>query len=84
LYAEINEASQARDLLLQSMDLRGREEPDLEDWYVLGRIAEQFGLKDAAVEAYHKVEKPTQGRLLASSVYSLAQRRLGVIGKSPK
>ncbi|HEX2123315.1 MAG TPA: hypothetical protein VHL59_16920, partial [Thermoanaerobaculia bacterium] len=77
LYAETGKSLEAREALLQSMDDAGREEPADHDWYVLGRIAENYGATDAALAAYKRVEKPqTQ---LASSTYVLAARRLKAI-----
>jgi len=84
LYAEIGEGVKARDVLLQSMQVGGRDEPDHDDWYVLGRIAEQFGENDAATEAYRKVEKPADDMRVPESTYTLAQRRLTAMGRSPR
>ncbi|HUP63278.1 MAG TPA: DUF3857 domain-containing protein [Thermoanaerobaculia bacterium] len=74
LYAETGKSLEAREALLQSMDDAGREEPADHDWYVLGRIAENYGAKDAALAAYRRVEKPKTG--LASSTFVLAERRV--------
>ncbi|HET7437403.1 MAG TPA: DUF3857 domain-containing protein [Thermoanaerobaculia bacterium] len=74
LYAETGKSLEAREALLQSMDTAGREDPAPHDWYVLGRIAENYGAKDAAVAAYKKVEKPKTS--IASSTYLLAERRM--------
>jgi len=54
------------------------------DRYVLGRIAEQFGVLDAAAEAYEKVEKPTDERAIPDSAYLLAQRRLAAMGAAAR
>src|SRR5204863_2769104 len=58
LYAETGKTIEARDALLKSMDDAGREDPAPHDWYVLGRIAEDYGATDAAIAAYKRVEKP--------------------------
>jgi tetratricopeptide (TPR) repeat protein len=84
LYAEIGQTAQARDLLIQSIGLRGNEGPESDDWYVLGRIAEQFGVLDTAAEAYAKVEKPTDERAIPDSAYLLAQRRLAAMGAAAR
>ena len=79
LYAETGKSLEAREALLQSMDDAGRDEPAEHDWYVLGRIAENYGATDAAMAAYKRVEKPkTQ---LASSTYVLAERRVKALAK---
>jgi tetratricopeptide (TPR) repeat protein len=79
LYAETGKSLEAREALLQSMDDAGREEPAPHDWYVLGRIAENYGAKDAALAAYNRVEKPKT--TLASSTYVLAERRMKALAK---
>ncbi|HEY0140796.1 MAG TPA: DUF3857 domain-containing protein [Thermoanaerobaculia bacterium] len=78
LYAETGKSLEAREALLQSMDSAGREDPAPHDWYVLGRIAENYGVTDAAMAAYQKVEKPKN---LAASTYLLAERRMKAIGR---
>ncbi len=74
LYAETGKTLEARDALLRSMDDAGRDDPAPHDWYVLGRIAEDYGATDAAAAAYHRVEKPKD--TLNGSTYVLAQKRL--------
>lgn len=49
--------------------------PNPEVWFGFGRIYEQFGVDDAAIQAYEKVEKP-HGPILSGSTYLLAQSRL--------
>lgn len=79
LYAETGKSLEAREALLQSMDDAGREEPAPHDWYVLGRIAENYGAREAALAAYKRVEKPKT--TLASSTYVLAERRIKALAK---
>jgi tetratricopeptide (TPR) repeat protein len=79
LYAETGKSLEAREALLESMDNAGREEPADYDWYVLGRIAENYGATEAALAAYKRVEKPAT--TIASSTYVLAERRVKAIGK---
>jgi tetratricopeptide (TPR) repeat protein len=74
LYAETGKTLEARDALLRSMDDAGRDDPAPHDWYVLGRIAEDYGATDAATAAYKRVEKPKD--TLNGSTYVLAQKRL--------
>jgi hypothetical protein len=49
------------------------------DWYVLGRIAEEYGLGDAAVANYRKITpaKPAS----ADSCFALGQRRMKRLGQ---
>jgi tetratricopeptide (TPR) repeat protein len=76
IYAETGRPVEARDALLEALDLTPGGEPNSAQWYVLGRIAELYGEKNAAVEAYQKVVKPDLAALLPNSTYRLAQRRL--------
>ena len=46
LYAETGKTKEAHDLLLRAMDDWNLDEPNDEVWYVLGRIAEQYGERD--------------------------------------
>jgi tetratricopeptide (TPR) repeat protein/transglutaminase-like putative cysteine protease len=60
LYAEQGKGPEARQLLLKSLELKGTDELQTHDWYVVGRIAEGYGLVDLARSAYAKarVTKP--------------------------
>ncbi len=79
LYAEAGKSLEARTKLLEAMDTAGHEEPSSVDWYVLGRIAENYGATDAALAAYKRVTMPKVER--ASSTYALAQRRVQLLAK---
>ena len=79
LYAESGKSLEARTELLKSMDEAGREEPSSVDWYVLGRIAENFGASEAAIADYKRVDKPK--KTTPGSTYELAQKRLTVLAK---
>lgn len=78
LYAETGRSVEARSALLQGIDEANRGVLDDGDWYVLGRIAENYGVHDYAIAAYGKVGKVPG----ATSVTHLAQRRLeGLVKK---
>ena len=79
LYAENGKSLEARTELLTCMDEAGHEEPSSVDWYVLGRIAENFGAADVAVADYKRVEKPQ--KQVSGSTYELAQKRLTALTK---
>ncbi len=79
LYAESGKSLEAREALLKSMDDAGRDDPASHDWYVLARIAENYGATDAALAAYARVKKPSHPS--SDDTYVLAQRRLAAIGK---
>lgn len=76
LYAELDRGLEAREVLLQAITAAGLEEPSPICWYVLGRIAEGYGIFDAAAKAYRQLEAPSDPRAFAASTYRLAQRRL--------
>jgi tetratricopeptide (TPR) repeat protein len=78
LYAETGKNIEARDALLRTLDKSRRDLPDSSDWYVLGRMAENYGVRDAALAAYKRVDKK-DGE--GASVWELAQRRLVAMGK---
>ncbi|MGH9419249.1 MAG: tetratricopeptide repeat protein, partial [Thermoanaerobaculia bacterium] len=78
LYAETGKNIEARDALLRTLDKSRRDQPDSSDWYVLGRMAENYGVRDAALAAYKRVVKKEGD---GASVWELAQRRLAAMGK---
>jgi tetratricopeptide (TPR) repeat protein len=69
--ADYGRVAEARQTILEAI---GRA-PQEDDWFVVGRIAEQCGETKAAAEAYRKIAKPSNGRI-AQSTYAVAQRRL--------
>lgn len=81
-YAELGRPGEARDVLLEVLSSRGK--PDLEgvDLYILGRIAEDYGVPDAARSFYERVEPPDEDEPAASSTRVLADRRLQVLGSA--
>jgi tetratricopeptide (TPR) repeat protein/transglutaminase-like putative cysteine protease len=81
IYASEGRTAEARDLLLKAMSVANLSEPNSEVWYVLGSIYEQYGVNDAAIEAYRKVEQP-EGRIYPASTWLLAQARLKTLGAS--
>ncbi len=76
LYAEVGKTKEAREVLIQSMDLLNLDEPNPDYWYAFGRIAEQYGERDAALANYARVTKPKRAVELPDSSYHLAQVRL--------
>lgn len=74
--AELDKPAEARASLLQRMTGMGEDEPDDNDWYVFGRIAECYGLQQEAAGMYHRVQPPRNTLTVADSSYALAQRRL--------
>ncbi len=76
LYAEVGKTKEAREVLIQSMDLLNLDEPNPDYWYAFGRIAEQYGERDAARANYARVTKPKRAVEIPDSTYYLAQVRL--------
>ncbi len=69
VYAESGKTLEARQALLSSIDQRNSDQPNSDDWYVLGRIAETYGVRDAALAAYKRVTA-------SGNMKELAARRL--------
>ncbi len=80
LYAETGNTKDAHDVLLRAMDDWDLDEPNDEVWYVLGRIAEQYGERDIAIAVYGKLEKPKEALAIPTSTWRLAQMRLKTMG----
>ncbi|HET6177514.1 MAG TPA: DUF3857 domain-containing protein [Candidatus Sulfotelmatobacter sp.] len=76
VYAEVGKTKEAREVLIQAMDLLDLDEPDDNYWYAFGRIAEQFGERNAAIADYNRVNKPKKPIQIPDSSYRLAQLRL--------
>jgi tetratricopeptide (TPR) repeat protein len=83
LYAELGRTAEAYQIILQALSAREEGRPEPDDWYVFGRLAEQYGLPEMARVYYERVKKEP-GEADALSTYSLARRRLGVLGKAPQ
>ncbi len=81
IYAELGKTTEAREILLHAMDITGFDEPQSSDWYVLGRIAEQYGIPQTAIAAYQRVEPAEDPVFEKTSSHFLAQRRLAVLRK---
>ncbi|HEX8616455.1 MAG TPA: hypothetical protein VF911_02610, partial [Thermoanaerobaculia bacterium] len=77
LYAETGRSVEARTALLQDLNDEHRGELHARDWYVLGRIAENYGVTGFAIDAYGKAAKDRG----ATSASELAQRRLDGLKK---
>jgi tetratricopeptide (TPR) repeat protein/transglutaminase-like putative cysteine protease len=80
LYAEAGNTKDAREVLVRAMDDWNLDEPNDEVWYVLGRIAEQYGERDIAIADYRRLEKLKEIIALPTSTWQLAQMRLKAMG----
>lgn len=80
LYAETGRSVEARAALLDGLDHSSRSILKNEDWYILGRIAENYGVDEYARAAYGKVGKEPG----SATVTELARRRLDGLLKNKK
>ena len=78
VYAELGKTSEALENLRRAVAIRG-DRTEAADWYVLGRIAEHYGLEEVAAGLYREV--PAKQSAAVDDVYVLAQRRLKKMGK---
>jgi len=83
IYAAYGKTAEASELLQKAMDEDNLIEPNAAIWYGLGTIYEQYGVRDAALLAYRKVERP-EGRLAPDETYTLAQTRIKALGTAAK
>jgi predicted Zn-dependent protease len=79
VYAEAGQPAEARQTVLRAMNAWMILEPNSECWYVFGRIAEQYGIDDAALAYYGKVQAPKVNPDNPISTYSLARKRIAAI-----
>ena len=80
LYAEVGDTKDADEVLLRAMDDWNIDEPNDAAWYVLGRIAEQYGERDIAIADYRKLKEPKGAFAIPGSTWRLAQMRLKTMG----
>lgn len=85
LYAEQGKVQEAYKILLQALDERPDPSPTLHDWYVIGRLAEQYGLPEEARRIYRRALPATSAKSAdrTDSRY-LIEQRLELLGPEPK
>jgi predicted Zn-dependent protease len=76
LYAEVGRCQEAWQLINKVMITSGNTTPANADWYVFGRIAEQYGEIAEAINAYERIQPPKNRPKDNISTYNLAQKRL--------
>ena len=81
VYAEVGKTKEAREVLVQAMDIESLDEPDDAFWYAFGRIAEQYGEVAVARADYARVKKPKRTIQVPASPYQLAQIRVKAMGE---
>ena len=78
VYAELGKTPEALENLRRAVQFR-KAGLDDGDWYVLGRIAEQYGLNDVAAGLYRKAPLAPPGG--GDEIHAAAQRRLKIVEK---
>ncbi|MFZ1085616.1 MAG: DUF3857 domain-containing protein [Terracidiphilus sp.] len=81
IYAVRGKTHEAREMLLKAMEADELSLPNSAIWFGFGSIYEKYGINDAAIDAYRKVEKP-DGPIGPTDTYVLAQARLKALGAS--
>lgn len=77
LYADLGKTAEAYRLIVQALNVGRMEEPDGDDWYVFGRLAESYGMPAVAKGFYQRTVKGTED--VPMSTRELALRRLAAI-----
>jgi len=75
LYAAQAKTAEAKQVLFQAMAAGNLAQPNSVTWFGFGAIYEQYGVIDAAIAAFRKVEKP-EGPMTPTDTYVLAQAHL--------
>jgi len=86
VYAAQGKVTEAQQVLNQAMTAGNLSQPNSEVWYALGLLYEDYGLKDAALAAYRRVQAhPFDDHEFvdAQSTYLLAQQGLQRLTVSP-
>jgi tetratricopeptide (TPR) repeat protein len=79
LYADTGREREARETLLQAMDAKHLLQPDEAIWFGLGRIADEYGERQAALDAYARVKPPGRLESKPISTWALAQERIRML-----
>ena len=80
LYLAMGKTDEARDLIYKTMSYFNMAQPISTLWYAFGQLYENYGINDAALEAYRKVDKP-EGYISPTRTWSLAQERIAQLQK---
>ena len=79
VYAEQGKTAEAYRVILQALELK--DEPGLDDWFVFGRLAEHYGLPDAARRYYEKArETAADDDSNPMATIHLVRKRLEALG----
>ena len=86
LYAETGKTKEAREQLLAAMDAGGLDQPNSEIWYGFGRIAEDYGVVEAARADYERMKSDSEPEQMdfPESTLRLGIKRLANLPQSGK
>jgi tetratricopeptide (TPR) repeat protein len=79
LLAETGRPEEARTTLIELLDAVDGDGPSPSDWYVVGRIAEDYGLRDVALQTYRLIKRPAKVGPL--DIWHIVDRRLAPLEK---
>jgi tetratricopeptide (TPR) repeat protein len=81
LYAESGKTGEARETIMQALELDESSEPESAIWCVFGRIAQEYGEYDVAKKFYERVAPPETRESDPYSAYALAKKHLDTLSK---
>lgn len=79
VFTELGKLKEAREVLLQAMDLLNLDQPNDNYLYAFGRLAEKYGEFETARRDYLQITRPKRVLEIHDSTYRLAQMRLAVL-----
>jgi tetratricopeptide (TPR) repeat protein len=85
IYAAQGRVTEAQQVLTQAMNAANLSQPNSEVWYVLGLLYEDYGLRDAAIAAFRRVEAhPFDNHTFigSDSTYVLAQQGIARVSSA--
>lgn len=82
MYSDVGKTKEAREIIFAAMDSWHIDEPNEACWLVLGRIAEQLGVRDSALADYRRIGRPQLKFQEKQSSYYLAQQRIAIMERT--
>lgn len=83
LQAEQGQTAEAYKSILEALEVRDDSSPTPDDWYVFGRLAEQYGLPEVARGLYRRALPKITVEVDLLSTRKLAETRLAALGPEP-
>ncbi|MCC6130132.1 MAG: DUF3857 domain-containing protein [Acidobacteria bacterium] len=79
LLAELGRSNEAYQILRKAISIAGDGDPEPSDWYVFGRLAENYGFPDAARGLYQKAKPKKEDEETSLATWDLARKRLAAL-----